>query len=126
MTVHNETGDSTQKSYETRIGELSFTREFEDGYPTIETVEMLSDEIYFQRGCQAYLWAIPIVSFAQWQYAYTETLGAANGEIVYGVGYRDNLGGLTYNTTTPYAITFLDLSEGSFVHEEAGRDRLMG
>ena len=69
-------------SYQTRIGALQFTHEFADGYPSDETVERLYDERDFQRACQAYLWALPIVSFAQWQYSNVESLGAENGQIV--------------------------------------------
>ena len=106
------------QSYETRIGPLDFTHEFADGYPTDETVELLYDERDFQRACQAYLWALPIVSMAQWQHEYVVTLGAANGQIVYHEGYGEKVGGLTFNTTTPYALPFIDLApEGPFVAE---------
>ena len=51
-------------SYPTRIGALEFTHDFANGYPTDATVERLFDERDFQRACQAYLWALPIVSMA--------------------------------------------------------------
>jgi hypothetical protein len=60
--------DSQGQSIETRIGTLSFTHDFANGYPTKETVEKLYDERDFQRACQAYLWALPIVAFAEWQH----------------------------------------------------------
>ena len=69
----------TEKSYETRIGKLTFTQDFANGYPTHETVEKLFDELDFQRACQAFIWAFPHVSMAQWQYAHVEQLGAKNG-----------------------------------------------
>ena len=47
------------ESYETRIGELEFTHDFANGYPTNATVEKIFDEMDFQRAVQAYLWAIP-------------------------------------------------------------------
>ena len=50
-----------------RIGKLSFTHDFENGYPTVETQDLLLNEVDFQRACQAYLWSIPVVSMAQWQ-----------------------------------------------------------
>ena len=37
------------------IGEL----EFSSGYPTEDTMNKLYDELDFQRGVQAYLWALP-------------------------------------------------------------------
>ena len=106
------------KSYGTRIGELSFTHDFANGYPADETVERLYDERDFQRACQAYLWALPFVSFAQWRYTYRVELGAANGEVVYTETYREKMGGLTYNMSTPYALPFIDLDEeGPYVME---------
>ena len=43
----------------TRIGKLSFTHDFANGYPTEETVRKLYDERDFQRAVQAYIWAMP-------------------------------------------------------------------
>ena len=106
---------SQEVSLKTRIGKLQFTHDFAKGYPTNATVEKLFEEIDFQRACQAYLWALPVVSMAQWQYAHTEQLGAENGQIVYLESYDDRLGGLTYNATTPYALPFIDLADGPWV-----------
>ena len=68
---------------QTRIGELEFTHDFANGYPTNETVEKIFDEMDFQRACQAYIWAIPAVSMSQWQHEHMATLGAENGQIVF-------------------------------------------
>ena len=109
---------------ETRIGDLSFTHDFATGYPTDETNALLFNEIDFQRACQAYIWSIPLVSMAQWQYAYNVTLGAENGQIVFLNGYDDILGGLTFNATTPYALVFIDLGkEPWIVHMPEGEVR---
>jgi len=105
------------QSYDTRIGKLTFTQDFANGYPSKETYEKLFDEMDFQRACQLYLWAIPIVSFAQWIHAHHVQLGAKNGQIVYFESYEDKLGGLTYNVTTPYALPFIDLTEGPWIAE---------
>lgn len=116
----SETGTTANKpgsSVETRIGTLNFTHEFTKGYPSNETQQKLFDELDFQRACQVYIWATPIVSFAQWQYAHNEMLGAENGQIVFMESYEDKLGGLTFNTTTPYAVPFIDLNEGPWVIE---------
>src|SRR5580658_7540172 len=102
------------ESVNTRIGELEFTHEFADGYPTQDTVEKLYDERDFQRACQAYLWAIPAVSFAQWQRGQA-SFGAGNGVIASLLSYDDRLGVLTPNATTPYYLIFIDLSDGPFV-----------
>ena len=101
----------------TRIGKLKFTHDFANGYPTSETQERLFDELDFQRACQAYIWSLPIVSMAQWQWSHTHQLGAKNGQIVFFESYEDKLGGLTYNTTTPYVLPFIDLVDGPWVVE---------
>jgi hypothetical protein len=102
------------KTVETRIGKLEVTHDFANGYPTRETVERLYDERDFQRACQAYLWAIPAVSFAQWQRGLA-SFGAGNGDIAAILSYDDRLGILTPNATTPYYIVFDDLSSGPIV-----------
>jgi hypothetical protein len=104
-----------QETIDTRIGQLSFTHDFANGYPTDATQQLLWDEIDFQRACQVYLWSIPLISFAHWQYVQTEQLGAENGQIVFMESYEDKLGGLTFNTTTPYVVPFIDLAEGPWV-----------
>ena len=99
---------------ETRIGTLAFTHDFPHGYPTRETVAALYDARDFQRACQAYLWAIPAVSFAEWQHGQA-SFGAGNGDIAALLGYDDRLGVLTPNATTPYYLVFADLSAGPLV-----------
>jgi hypothetical protein len=106
---------SQGESLQTRIGELSFTQDFANGYPTDATQELLFNEMDFQRATQAYIWSIPIVSMAQWQYAHTQQLGAKNGQIVFVESYDDKAGGLTYNATTPYVLPFIDLADGPWV-----------
>lgn len=103
------------ETIKTRIGDLSFTHDFANGYPTDATVKKLFDEMDFQRAIQAYIWSIPIVSMAQWQYAHNQQLGAKNGQIMFVESYDDKVGGLTYNATTPYVIPFIDLADGPWV-----------
>ena len=52
-------GNASAETLKTRIGELEFTHDFANGYPTDAAVEKIFDEMDFQRACQAYLWAIP-------------------------------------------------------------------
>ncbi len=103
------------ETIKTRIGDLSFTQDFANGYPMDATVKTLFDEMDFQRAVQAYIWSIPLVSMAHWQYSHEQELGAANGQAVYLESYKDRLGGLTYNATTPYVLPFIDLAEGPWV-----------
>ncbi len=99
-------GNVSALQLETRIGKL----DFKGGYPSAETVNKLYDEMDFQRAVQAYLWAIPLVGFAQWQEQHETVFGARDGDVVYYVSYRDKLGLLTSNITTPYIIGFVNLS----------------
>ena len=49
----------------------------------------------FQRAVQAYLWAIPLTGFAQWQEEHENVFGAKDGDLVYYVSFKDKLGLLT-------------------------------
>lgn len=99
------------EAFDTPIGRLSFTPDFINGYPSGESVELLFDQIDFQRACQAYLWSIPIVSFAEWQKAHEVTFKARSGDVVVYDNYLAKLGILTANATTPYIISFFNLEE---------------
>jgi len=77
--VFATTGAQAQtETVETRIGKLEFTHDFANGYPTKETVAKLYDERDFQRACQIYLWAIPFVSFGQFEHVLMAVPGAAD------------------------------------------------
>ncbi len=91
---------------DTRIGPLSF----EHGYPSRESVERLFDAMDFQRATQAYIWALPIVSMAEWQYVHEKQFGAGDGDLVTYLTTKEKLGILTANATTPYIIGFYDMS----------------
>ena len=101
---------------ETRSGELTFENGFEVGIPVPETVEALFAEIDFQRACQAYLWAMPLMGFYEWMFVH-DRLGVERGQVVYHESYPSKLGGLTFNTSTPYVVTFVDLREGPLLVE---------
>lgn len=90
----------------TRIGDL----QFHNGYPAHPTTQKLYDEIDFQRACQAYLWSLPLVSYAEWQKAHEQVFGASDGDLVIYPDYQAKLGILTPNVTTPYITGFADLA----------------
>jgi hypothetical protein len=102
-------------SVETKMGVLTF----EGGYPSDQTVKKLYDEMDFQRATQVYLWALPIVAFAEWQHSHREIAGARDIDYVAYLSGREKLGILTPNATTPYYLNFADLSAtGPLVVEE--------
>ena len=101
---------ATAETVQTRIGELEFSHDFENGYPTDSTIKKLYDEMDFQRACQAYLWGLPIVSIAQWQHEHETVFGAKDGDFVIYTTYRDKQGILTANVTTPYVFAIANLT----------------
>jgi hypothetical protein len=97
---------STQ-TVDTRIGKL----DFEHGVPTKETVKNLYDEIDFQRACQLYLWAWPIVGSEQLRATLEGTAGVLPGDVGIFEGYRNVSVFFTPNATTLYSVGSLDLAK---------------
>jgi hypothetical protein len=96
-----------QETIETRIGKLTL----ESGYPSPETVQKLYDEMDFQRACQAYIWGIPAVGIEEWGRAHRDVFKAKNGQMLSYLDFKEKLGILTPNFTTPYIVTLVDLQE---------------
>ena len=93
--------------------------------PRREDLGLVFDELDHQMACQVYLWALPLVSYAQWKTQHHEVFGATSSDLVHYVSYRDRLGLITANATTPYILNFFDLGEtGPLVgRAAAGPDR---
>lgn len=86
--------------------------------PPRGTLPEVFDELDHQLACIAYLWALPIVSYAQWRTQHEQVFGATDHDLVHYVSYRDRLGLITANATTPYILNFFDLrSTGPIVIE---------
>ena len=51
------------------------------------------------------------MSYAQWQPQHREVFGATDYDLVQYLSYRDRLGLITANATTPYILNFIDLGE---------------
>jgi len=60
--------------------------------PRRDDLGLVFDELDYQLACQAYLWALPLVSFAQWQTQHYEVFGGTDFDLVHYVSYRDRLG----------------------------------
>ena len=84
------------QTVKTRIGDL----DFEHGVPTKETVTNLYAEMDFQRACQLYLWALPIVGVGNLEVILKGTTGALPGDLTVYVGNEQKVF-LTPNWTTP-------------------------
>lgn len=78
--------------------------------PSKKSIPALFDEMDYQQATQCYLWALPIVAFAEWQQQHYKTFGASSNDLVFYNSYEDRLGILTANATTPYIMAFIDLA----------------
>ena len=104
-------GPAPCQTIDSQIGDL----EFEAGYPQSHTVQMLYDELDFQRAVQAYLWALPMASYGAMADAHHE-LGADTHTVV----IADKLAeprqlALTANRDTVYMSGVFDLRDGPMV-----------
>ena len=97
----------TTGSIETRLGKI----ELVNGYPARATAERVFDDIDYQRACQAYLWALPLMAMQQWQSEHLTKFGAGKCDYVDYLTFQDKLGLLTANATTPYIMAFPNLKE---------------
>jgi hypothetical protein len=77
--------------------------------PVRDDLGVVFDELDYQLACQAYLWALPLVSYAQWKTQHYDVFGATSSDLVLYSSYRDRLGLITANATTPYILNFFDL-----------------
>jgi hypothetical protein len=103
----------TPDKVETSIGTLKF----KDGFPDAETVTKVYDNLDFQRGTQAYLTALPIISIEGARRA-LNSFGPSNQTVLISETLLDSKSlFLTANTTTPYSCVWLDLKEGPLVME---------
>ena len=92
---------------DTRIGNL----EFENQYPSKDSMETILDNMDFQGATQAYLWGIPIASFANLQYYLHQDFKFGQMEFVVFETLPQKLGILTANATTPYIAATPDLTK---------------
>jgi hypothetical protein len=91
----------------TRIGEL----QYEVGFPTAETAQKIYDEMDFQRAVLAYQYAETLVSFNEMNEGF-KAIGANEGDVSVFERFLDPKGlALTGNTTTIYAMSWLDLAK---------------
>ena len=98
------------QTLDTRIGDLVFENNYLVGIPTVETRDKVFNEIDFQRASQAYIWAVPMASFYAWKKSFYD-MGGEDGQIHYFESYDSKLGGLTYNTSTPYVLSFVNVEK---------------
>jgi hypothetical protein len=101
----NAEGRVPNRSLAGRLGDVRMDGEL----PRRDALAVVFDELDYQLACQAYLWSLPLVSYAQWQMQHRSVFGATDYDLVHYVSYRDRLGLITANATTPYTLNFIDL-----------------
>lgn len=97
----------SERIFSGRLGQVAMDGEL----PRREDVGLVFDELDYQMACQVYLWALPLVSYAQWRTQHYEVFGATGSDLVHYESYRDRLGLITANATTPYTLNFFDLAD---------------
>ena len=92
---------------ETPIGTL----DFENGYPSHKSVELLYDRMDFQRACQAYVWGLPLMATQAFVQSFENDLDGEWGDLIEVKSFRDRSFGITANATTDYMFTWVNLAE---------------
>jgi hypothetical protein len=108
---------------ETPIGPLGLNAQ---GLPDQASIDRLYEARDFQRACQIYLWALPIVAYGQWQNQHETVFGAGDGDIVAYLTVRDKLGIITANATTPYILGFVNTARTGPVIVEVPAGEIAG
>ncbi len=85
--------------------------EFNNQYPSKASMKILLNSIDFHGATQAYLWGIPIASFANLQYFLQQKFGFDQCELLETKTLADKLGILTANATTPYIFCTPNLTK---------------
>jgi hypothetical protein len=110
-------------SFDTPIGKLDFV----NGYPTDATSKQLYDRMDFQRAVQAYLWAIPYVSFQSFHEEFQRHgAGELNSLPIYENRLLPSTGVYTGNGTTIYSLNTFMLKPGEPVVLEVPAGGVLG
>ena len=100
-----------KQPFEGKVDTSIGTLEFENQYPTQDTMTTLLDSMDLHGATQAYLWGIPLASFSNLQhYLHEEFKFSQTDFFVFGT-LEEKLGVLTANATTPYIGATPDLTE---------------
>jgi hypothetical protein len=119
--IHGWEDPTGTKTVEARIGKL----DFEFGVPTLATVKNLYDQMDFQRACQLFLWAMPLVQVGNLEVTLQGTAGAQPGDLGIYLGNEQSVF-LTPNATTPYILGYLDLAKTGPVEMDIPSGALAG
>lgn len=103
----------TEQAFEPSAQEYLASRvKLESGQPAVDQIQELYDEMDFQRAVQAYIWAIPFVSFAAFERGWKEDFGESmSRRVVFETSATQELKVFTANNTTIYTAGFFNLKK---------------
>jgi hypothetical protein len=94
-------------SVEARVGKITFT----NGLPTKAGIQQIFEVQDFQRACQLYQWAIPVVGTMGWQHANLANGATSETDWVAYDDFGPRSGILTPNQEVTYVMAFPDLEK---------------
>lgn len=97
--------------------------ELQQTYLTNESSQKLFDAMDLQRATQSYIWSTPLVSFTTWRKEQDKNYGPnSRGTFAVFISFKEKQGIVTANLTTPYIISWDNLSKGAlYVEYPAGK-----
>ena len=87
------------------------TLQLNETYLTKEAIAKLNDQLELQRAVDVYQWSLPLTTFQMWYNAHSEVYGGKDLDFVEYDSFNEKVGILTANATTPYVISWVDLSK---------------
>ena len=91
---------------ETNFGDI----ELKETYIAEESIQLLKDQLALQRAIEVYQWSLPLTTFGMWYKAHYDIYQANDLDFVEYVSFEEKIGVVTGNSSTPYVITWVDLS----------------
>lgn len=91
----------------TNFGDIQLNQ----SYITKESIAKLNDQLSLQRAIEVYQWSLPVTTFQMWYNAHSEVYAGADLDFVEYKSFNEKAGILTANATTPYVISWADLSK---------------
>jgi hypothetical protein len=111
------------QTIKTRIGELEFTHDFANGYPTDASVEKLYNERDFQRAARPISGLSPLFHSRHGNEALRKTLEQRMDRSFPFYLMKQDVVSLLRMLTTPYYLGFADLSCRAIDNRDAGAGR---
>jgi hypothetical protein len=118
FSCENKTAEDSSKELKdaSLVGNETITTDFgtlelKETYLTKESMALLNDQLNLQRAIEVYQWALPLVTFNMWYQAHFDVYGGENMDFVSYETFNEKLGIVTSNSTTPYVVSWVDLSK---------------